>query len=52
MSMLFLILQCGLMGIVAGLAFPDLQWQFWVICLVNAVLTVAYGTTSKYEGLS
>jgi hypothetical protein len=50
--MLFLILQCGLVTIVAGLAFPDGQWQFWAICLVNAVLTVAYGTTSKYEGLS
>ena len=49
MSTLFLILQGGLMGIVAGLAFPDLQWQFWAICLVNAVLTVAYGTARKYD---
>ena len=49
MSTLFLILQGGLMGIVAGLAFPDLQWQFFAILLANAVLTVAYGTARKYD---
>jgi hypothetical protein len=49
MSTLLLILQCGLAGIVAVLAFPDLQWQFFAICIVNAVLTVAYGTACKYD---
>jgi hypothetical protein len=47
MSWLFLILQGGLVGYLAGLAFPDLTWQFWAICLANAVLTVAYSSTKE-----
>lgn len=36
--------QGGLMGLVAGQAFPGFVWQFWVILIANAFLTVSYGT--------
>lgn len=43
MSILFLMLQGGLIGVVAGWAYPDWEWQFFAILLANALLTVGYG---------
>jgi hypothetical protein len=45
-----MILQGGLVGVVAGWAFPDWGWEFWAICVANAVLTVSYAIAVKMEG--
>ena len=50
MSTLFIILQGGLIGAVAGWVYPNWGWEFFAICVANAVLTVAYGTSKKMEG--
>jgi hypothetical protein len=47
MSWLFLILQGALVGYTAGQAFPGWGWEFWAICLANAVLTVRYSMTKE-----
>lgn len=39
--------QGGLMGLVAGQAFPGFVWQFWVILIANSFLTVSYGTSKE-----
>jgi len=49
MNNIIIIVQGGLVGYTAGQAFPGGGWEFWAICLANAVLTVAYGTTRKLE---
>jgi hypothetical protein len=41
--------QGALIGYVAGLAFPDWGWQFWVILLVNAQLMFYYGQETGKE---
>lgn len=47
MSTLIMILQGGLVGYVAGQAFPGndivgVSWEFLAVACANAVLTVAY----------
>lgn len=49
MSTLFLILQGGVFGIVAGNLYPNWEWQFFAILLANSVLTVGYGAFKKME---
>ena len=53
MSTVILIAQGGLMGFVAGCAFPsESGWgspEFWCICLVNAIAVVAYGAFKKAD---
>ena len=49
MTFVFLMIQGGLMGYVAGLAFPDYQIGFWLTVLANAILVVAYGIAKKNE---
>lgn len=36
-------LQGGLMGYVAGLAYPGFEWQFFAVVIANAVFTIGYG---------
>jgi hypothetical protein len=50
MATLFLIAQGGLMGMVAGRAFPGGDWaspEFWACCVANSVLVVLYGVVNK-----
>ena len=49
MSWFFLMLQGGLMGYVAGQAFPGWGWEFFAVLLANSVLTASYGTARKLE---
>jgi hypothetical protein len=49
MNFVFLIIQGGLMGYIAGLAFPDYQIGFWLTVLANSTLVVAYGIAKKNE---
>jgi len=49
MSWFFLMLQGGLMGFVAGQAFPGWGWEFFAVLLANSVLTASYGTARKLE---
>jgi hypothetical protein len=49
MSWLFLMLQGGLVGVLAGWAFPGWGWEFFAVVLANAVLTVTYGTARRQE---
>jgi hypothetical protein len=44
MSTIFLILQCGLVGFMAGVIYPNYEWQFWAVIAANAVFVTAYGT--------
>lgn len=50
MSLLFLILQGGLFGVVAGELYPGLTWEFFALIAANSVLTVAYGFSNKTGG--
>jgi hypothetical protein len=38
-----LAIQGGLVGMIAGAAYPEYTWEFWAVLLVNAVLTTMYG---------
>lgn len=49
MSILFLILQGGLMGIIAGRVFPGMSFEFFAVLIVNAILVALYGTFRKKE---
>ena len=49
MSMLFLFLQGGLVGVVTGWAYPLASWEFFAIVLANAVLTNGYGFFKNQE---
>lgn len=40
MKTFFMTAQAGLIGIVAGELYDFQQWQFWAICLLNAILVV------------
>lgn len=46
---IFLLVQGGLMGLVAGWVFPDWDWPFFAIIVANAILVVAYGKTKADE---
>lgn len=51
MSYIPLMIQGGLVGFMAGQAFPDYSWQFWAAIGVNGVLTALYGLMKANEGL-
>lgn len=44
---LLLWLQSGMMGFVAGEAFPGFVWQFWAILIANTLLTMLYSAAKK-----
>lgn len=43
MATLFLVLQGGLVGMLAGYIYPDWTWDFYAIIIANTVLTLGYG---------
>lgn len=49
MSFIPLMIQGGLVGFMAGQAFPDHGWQFWAAIVVNATLTALYGAMRHNE---
>jgi hypothetical protein len=49
MNIVFLMVQCALMGFVAGVAFPGWGTGFWLTILANATLVVAYGVAKKND---
>lgn len=51
MSYIPLMIQGALVGFMAGQAFPDHGWQFWLAIIVNAILTAMYGTMKVSENL-
>ena len=49
MSILPLMLQGGLVGMIAGWSYPAAEWQFWAIIIANSILTAAYGAMKAAE---
>lgn len=49
MKWVFLMLQGGLMGAVAGWAFPGWGWEFFAILIVNGAFVVSYGDARAME---
>ena len=49
MNFILLLIQGGLMGYVAGMAFPDYQLGFWLTILTNSTLVVAYGVAKEND---
>ena len=47
MKYVFLGLQGGLIGYLAGEVFPGFTWEFWAVVGANAVLTNLYGTFNE-----
>ncbi len=49
MSFIPLMIQGGLVGMIAGMAYPNSTWEFWAVIVANSVLTVAYGAFRATE---
>ncbi len=49
MSIIPLMIQGALVGMLTGLAYPVTEWQFWAICIANSVLTAGYGAMRNVE---
>lgn len=49
MSILPLVIQGGLVGMIAGLAYPNHTWEFWATIVANSILTAVYGAMKAYE---
>ena len=45
-----LVVQGGLVGFVAGLAFPGWGLEYWATVIINAFLVIMYGIMKEVEG--
>lgn len=46
-----LVVQGGLVGFVAGLAFPGWGLEYWATVIINAFLVIMYGIMKQLQAL-
>lgn len=49
MSILPLVIQGALIGMIAQMAYPGHGWEFWAAIAANSILTAAYGAMKAAE---